>query len=106
MDDMTEAMQSETDKARDKERLKSEIADLKRDLAAITKTLSDKGIEFLDNLSDDESSTFDEIKERGARAASALGHQARKIADTPTQNSVSTLMIIAGLGVIIGMLAR
>jgi hypothetical protein len=35
-----------------------------------------------------------------------LGHRAKKIADTPTQNSVSTLMIIAGLGVIIGMLAR
>ena len=43
MDDMTEAMQSETDKAR----LRSEIADLKRDLAAIAKTLSDKGIEFI-----------------------------------------------------------
>ena len=103
MDDMTEAMQGETDK----EKLRSEIADLKRDLAAITQTLSDRGIELLDNLSDDdESSTFDEIKERGARAASALGHRAQKIANTQTQNSVSTLMIIAGLGVIIGMLAR
>jgi hypothetical protein len=103
MDEMTEAMQGETDR----ERLRSEIADLRRDLAAITKTLSDRGIEFLEDLSDDdESSTFDEIRERGARAARVLGHRAQKIANTPTQNSVSTLMIIAGLGVIIGMLAR
>jgi hypothetical protein len=101
MDDMTEAMQSEADKAL----LKSQIADLKRDLAAITKTLSEKGIEILDDFADDRS-TFDEIKDQGRRAAIGLGRQARKIADTPTQNSVSTLMIIAGLGVIIGMLAR
>jgi hypothetical protein len=102
MDDMTEAMQGEADKAL----LKSQIADLKRDLAAITKTLSEKGIEILDDFADDDRSTFDEIKDQGRRAAIGLGRQARKIADTPTQNSVSTLMIIAGLGVIIGMLAR
>ena len=46
MDDMTDAMQSETDK----ERLSSEIAELKRDLAAIAKTLSDKGIELSDDF--------------------------------------------------------
>ena len=43
---LSEAMQGETDK----ERLRSEIADLKRDLAAITKTLSDRGIEFIEEL--------------------------------------------------------
>lgn len=101
MDDMTEAMQGDADKAL----LKSQIADLKRDLAAIAKTLSEKGIEILDDFADD-GSTYDEIKEQGRRAAIGLGYRARRIADTPTQNSVSTLMIIAGLGVIIGMLAR
>jgi ElaB/YqjD/DUF883 family membrane-anchored ribosome-binding protein len=101
MDDMTDAMQSETDKAR----LRSEIADLKRDLAAIAKTLSDKGIEILEDITDGDRSTLDEIRDRGQRAAIGLGYQARKIANTPTQNSVSTLIIIAGLGVIIGMLA-
>jgi hypothetical protein len=102
MDDMTEAMQGDADKAL----LKSQIADLKRDLAAIAKTLSEKGIEILDDFADDDRSTYDEIKEQGRRAAIGLGYRARRIADTPTQNSVSTLMIIAGLGVIIGMLAR
>ncbi|MEK1890131.1 MAG: hypothetical protein AAAB35_21725 [Phyllobacterium sp.] len=103
MDDIS--VENEADKAR----LKMEIADLKRDLAAITKTLTDKGVRLLDDFTDEdegESSTFDELREHGRRAAIGLGHRARQIADTPTQNSVSTLMIIAGLGVIIGMLAR
>ena len=101
--DMDTAMETEADR----ERLRREIADLKRDLAAITSTLADRGIELLDDLTDDdEPSTLDEIRARGRRAAIGLGHQARKIAETPTQNSVATLMIIAGLGVIIGMLAR
>jgi hypothetical protein len=104
MDDMTDKMQSEMDKAR----LRSEIAQLKSDLAAITKTLADRGARVFDDLSDpdDDSSTFDNLKDRGARAASALGYQAKRIGDTQTQNSISTLMIIAGLGVVIGMLAR
>jgi hypothetical protein len=112
MDEITEGMQGDTDKSAasdaDREALKRQIADLKRDLAAVARTLSDRGIDFIDNLSDDdyESSRFSGFRQRGARAASALGHGARKIADTPTQNSISTLMIIAGLGVVIGMLAR
>ncbi|UGY08262.1 MULTISPECIES: hypothetical protein [unclassified Phyllobacterium] len=104
MDDTT--IENEADKVR----LKAEIAELKRDLAAITQTLADKGVQLLDDFSDDddddETSTLDDLRERGRRAAIGLGHKARQIADTPTQNSVSTLMIIAGLGVIIGMLAR
>jgi hypothetical protein len=104
MDDMTEAMRSDIDEAQ----LKSQIADLKRDLAAITLTLKAQGATFIDSLGDDtdNGSTFDHMKERGARAAHVLGHQAKRIAETPTQNSISTLMIIAGLGVVIGMLAR
>ena len=99
----TSSLETEADKAR----LRREIADLKRDLAAITKTLTDKGIDLLDDLTeDDEPTTFEEIRARGREAAANLGHQARKIAETPTQNSVATLMIIAGLGVVIGMLAR
>ena len=104
MDDIADTIQSEADKAR----LKSEIAQLKRDLASISKTLADRGNRLFDDLSDtdDEGSALAGLKDRGIRAASAVGHQARRIGDTPTQNSVSTLMIIAGLGVIIGMLAR
>lgn len=88
MDDIANTIQSEADKAR----LKKEIAQLKRDLAAITKTLTDRGNRFFDDLADpdDESSTLDNLKNRGARAASALSHQAKRIGDTPTQNSVST----------------
>ncbi len=104
--DTADTVTNNVEKEADKARLRAEIATLKRDLAAITKTLADKGIELLDDLGDDDSTTFDDIKERGRRAAMGLGYQAKKIADTPTQNSVSTLMIIAGLGVIIGMLAR
>ena len=63
MDDMTEAMQGETDK----ERLRSEIADLKRDLAGdyqnpLPSAVSNSSIIYRMTTS----STFDEIKERGA----------------------------------------
>ncbi|EJM98668.1 hypothetical protein [Phyllobacterium sp. YR531] len=105
MDDIADTIQSEADKAR----LKSEIAQLKRDLAAITKTLADKGSRVFDDLTEDEDvnySTARTIGRRGARAASAIGHQAKRVGDIPTQNSISTLVMIAGLGVIIGMLAR
>jgi len=100
---MDTAMENETDE----ERLRREVGELKRDLATITRTLADKGIAFIDDLTeDDEPTTLDEIRARGRSAAANLGYQARKIAETPTQNSVATLMIIAGLGVVIGMLAR
>lgn len=105
MDDMADRIQSEADKAR----LKSEISQLKRDLAAITKTLADKGSRVFDDLTEDEDddySTARTIGRRGVRAAGAIGHQAKRIGDIPTQNSISTLVMIAGLGVIIGMLAR
>ena len=106
MDDIADAIQSEADKAR----LKSEIAQLKRDLASITKTLADKGARVFDDLTEDDgdedySSTAQTIRRRGIQAAGAIGHQAKRIGDIPTQNSISTLVMIAGLGVIIGMLA-
>jgi hypothetical protein len=105
MDNIADAIQGEADKAR----LKNEIAQLKRDLAAITKTLADKGAKVFDDLTEDDdedpSSTAHMIKRRGIQAAGAIGHQAKRIGDIPTQNSISTLVMIAGLGVIIGMLA-
>ncbi|QND52629.1 hypothetical protein HB779_12475 [Phyllobacterium sp. 628] len=100
--DNAEAIRNEDDQAR----LKREIEDLKQDLAALTKSLSNKGVQLLDDLTDDDNSTFDAIKDGGRRAARAVGHQAKKVGDIQTQNSVSTLMIIAGLGIVIGMLAR
>ncbi|SDP64689.1 hypothetical protein [Phyllobacterium sp. OV277] len=91
----------------DRERLQREIEDLKRDLAALTKTLTNKGVQLLDDLEGDEDgSTFEAIKNGGRRAARVVGHQAQKIGGIQTQNSVSTLMVIAGLGIAIGMLAR
>lgn len=90
----------------DRARLQREIEDLKRDLAALTQSLTDKGVQLLDDLEGDDSSAFDVIKDGGRRAAHAVGHQARKIGGIQTQNSVSTLMVIAGLGIVIGMLAR
>ncbi|MGN8022908.1 hypothetical protein ACTJJ7_19575 [Phyllobacterium sp. 22229] len=90
----------------DRARLQREIEDLKRDLAALTQTLTDKGVQLLDDLEGDDSSAFDTIKDGGRRAARAVGHQARRIGDIQTRNSVSTLMVIAGLGIVIGMLAR
>ncbi|MBA8876392.1 hypothetical protein [Phyllobacterium myrsinacearum] len=101
--DNAEAFRSDEDR----ERLQREIADLKRDLAALTKSLADKGVQLLDDLDgDDESSAFDAIKSGGRRAARVVGHQAQKIGGIQTQNSVSTLIVIAGLGIVIGMLAR
>jgi predicted nucleic acid-binding Zn-ribbon protein len=103
MDEITEKMESAADKAR----LRSEIEQLKKDIAAVSKTLADKGSQMFDRMTEqDEASALDGLKQRGSRAASAIGHQARRIGDTPTQNSVSTLLIIAGLGIVIGMLAR
>jgi hypothetical protein len=105
MDDIADKIESEADKAR----LKGEIAQLKRDLAAITKTLADRGKRIAGDLSDDDEENYPAaraIGRQGMRAAGAIGHQAKRIGDIPTQNSISTLVMIAGLGVIIGMLAR
>lgn len=100
--DSAEPIRNDDDRAR----LQREIDDLKHDLAALTQTLADKGVQLLDDLKGDDSSTFDTIRDGGRRAAHAVGHQARKIGDIQTQSSVSTLMVIAGLGIVIGMLAR
>jgi ElaB/YqjD/DUF883 family membrane-anchored ribosome-binding protein len=82
--------------------LENQIAALRKQLASISKSLSDKGYE----IADDGNSAFETVKKNGQKAARFVGDEAQLVAEKARENPIATVAIIsavAGLGLLAGL---
>ncbi|MBB2973436.1 hypothetical protein [Mesorhizobium sp. RMAD-H1] len=87
--------------------LENQIAELRREVAEISETLSGQGFHILDSARDTASDVYDLIRTKGARAARLAGKQAHYVADTARERPVTSVAVLVGIGLIIGgLLAR
>ncbi len=98
---MASKVQNDVEKA-----IEEQIADLKSELATLTKKLAEQGSSAYDDARENLSDTYDRIRRHGRTAAREVRHQARYVKETARENPLATAAILAGVGVIIALLAR
>ncbi len=82
--------------------LENQIASLRAELSAISKSLSDQGFELPDRAR----STYNSAKRQGRKAARFVGDEAHIAADKAREHPLATVAIIsaiAGIGLLAGM---
>lgn len=89
-----------------REALEEQIAEMRKELKSITKSLSKHGHSLSEVAHDTASEFYETVRERGADAAKVVGNQTRHMRETAKENPVATIAIIAGIGLLIGLLSR
>lgn len=82
--------------------LESQIASLREELSAISKSLSDQGYDLPDRAR----STYKSAKRRGRKAARFVGDEAQMATDMAREHPLATVAIIsaiAGIGLLAGL---
>lgn len=82
--------------------LESQIANLRKELSAISKSLSEQGFDIADGAK----STYSSAKRQGRKAARFVGDEAQFAADKAREHPLATVAIIsaiAGFGLLAGM---
>lgn len=83
-----------------------QIAELKSELASVTKKLSEQGSAFYDDARENASETYENLRKRGRVAASEVRHQAQVVTETAKENPLATAALVAGIGLVLALLAR
>ncbi|KXF76308.1 hypothetical protein ATN84_15605 [Paramesorhizobium deserti] len=87
--------------------LENQIAELRKEIAEISETLSRQGFHILDSARDTASDVYDALKAKSAKAAHVAGRQAHYVADTARERPVASAAVLIGIGLVIGgLLAR
>lgn len=84
----------------------NQISDLKSELAAVSKKLSEQSSAFYGDARDNAAETYDIIRKRGRVAAREVKHQAQVVTDSARENPLATLAIVAGVGLVLALLMR
>lgn len=83
-----------------------QIAELKTELASVTKKLSEQGSALYDDARENAAETYDILRKRGSIAAREVKHQAQAVKETARENPLATAAVIAGIGLVLALLAR
>ncbi|WOC16448.1 glycine zipper domain-containing protein [Pseudochrobactrum sp. MP213Fo] len=83
-----------------------QIAELKSELASVTKKLSQQGNALYDDARENASETYDVLRKRGRVAAREVKHQAQVVTDTARENPLAAAAVVAGIGLVLALLAR
>ncbi|RCS23638.1 hypothetical protein DUT91_10055 [Phyllobacterium salinisoli] len=87
--------------------LESQIAELRREVSAISEALSGQGFHILDSARDTAADVYDLLRTKGAKAAHAAGRQAHHVADTARERPLASAAVaIIGIGLLVGLLSR
>jgi ElaB/YqjD/DUF883 family membrane-anchored ribosome-binding protein len=82
--------------------LENQIAALRKQLSTISKSLSDRGYDLLD----DGGSAYEAMKKNSQKAARFVGDEAQFVAEKARENPLATVAIIsavAGIGLLAGL---
>jgi ElaB/YqjD/DUF883 family membrane-anchored ribosome-binding protein len=83
-----------------------QIAELKNELASVTKKLSRQGNDLYEDVRDNASETYDALRKHGRRAAREVKHQAHLATDTARENPLAAAAVVAGVGLLLALLIR
>lgn len=83
-----------------------QIAELKSELASVTKKLSDQGSALYDDARENASETYEKLRRHGRVAAREVKQQAQVVRDTARENPLATAAVVAGIGLVLALLAR
>lgn len=83
-----------------------QIAELKSELASVTKKLSEQGSSLYEDARDNASETYDMLRKRGRVAAREVKHQAQIVGESARENPLAAAAIVAGVGLVLALLAR
>lgn len=83
-----------------------QIAELKSEMATVTKKLSEQGSALYDDARDSASDTYETLRKRGRFAAREVRHQAQAVSETARENPLATAAVVAGIGLVLALLAR
>ncbi len=89
-----------------REAFEEQIAEMRKEIKSLTKNLSKQGSALSHSAHDTASELYDTVRERGADAAKVVTRQARHVTETAKENPLATVAIIAGIGLLIGLLSR
>ncbi|MGU3576930.1 hypothetical protein ACLBWZ_15535 [Brucellaceae bacterium C25G] len=101
-------MASSTDKtaAELRDALEAQVAEMRKEIATLSKSLSKKGSSLASTAEDTASEFYDAVREHGAHAAERVSQQARIVKDTAKENPIATLAVVAGISLLVGLIAR
>lgn len=83
-----------------------QIAELKSELATVTKKLSEQGNAFYDDARENAAETYDLLRKRGRVAAREVRHQAQVVKESARENPLAAAAVVAGIGLVLALLAR
>lgn len=83
-----------------------QIAELKSELATVTKKLSEQGNALYDDARENASETYDMLRKRGRVAAREVRHQAQVVKESARENPLAAAAVVAGIGLVLALLAR
>lgn len=101
-------MASPTDKtaAELRDALEAQITEIRKEIASLSKVLANKSANLANNAENSAAEFYDVMKERGTQAADKISQQARIAKETVRENPLATLAVIAGISLLIGLIAR
>ncbi|HWD12475.1 hypothetical protein P8H26_10235 [Pseudochrobactrum sp. sp1633] len=86
--------------------LEEQIAELKNELASVTKKLSDQGSALYDDARENAAETYESLRKHGRVAAREVRHQAQVMTETARENPLAAAAVVAGIGLVLALLAR
>lgn len=81
-----------------------QISKLKAEVARLKKSLAKQAAQTVDVASDEASDIYHTVKKSSAQAARVVGQQAQAVADRAIERPALSLGVVAGIGVLIGLL--
>ena len=84
--------------------LEKQIAELRKEITTINKSISARGAEMLDDASEQASDLYDTAAARASRTAQQLRSQAQAVSDVARENPGTTTAVIGVIG-LLGFLA-
>lgn len=85
--------------------LRSEIKNLRREVASLSSSLSDLGHDLYDDARDEAADTFRYVRRRGKKAAKALRRQTEDAVEIAQNHPMTTIAAIAGIGLLLAAFA-
>ncbi|QKD06459.1 hypothetical protein [Mesorhizobium loti] len=84
--------------------LEKQIAELRKEITKINKSISARGAELLDDASEQASDFYDSAAARASRTAQQLRSQAQAVSDVARENPGTTTAVVGVIG-LLGFLA-
>lgn len=85
--------------------LRAEIKQLRREVAGLTRSLSETGHDFYDDARDEAADALRYLKRRGKKAARTVRRQTSDAVEIAQEHPVTALTLLAGLGLLIAAYA-